>query len=249
MLSATLDPRTGWPVAHVRSATALGPCAMEADALATAMLVLSREEAETCFAPAEAMAARVTGEDGADWLWRQAPAQWRQKGASPRNKSAGKEDTYQSGWEPGWTADITFTAPPKDMRRAIAFRSPYVAIWISNAERRTVRTLLLIGTIKEWQENNHVWWRLNQGATERLLNNRSMSTRGSGLYRLYWDGIDDAGAPMGPGRYTFHVETSREGGGHEHRTLDVEFVNGKPFEVELPIDATSGGLRIAFGPL
>ena len=249
MLSSTLDPRTGWPVAYMRSASVLAPCAMEADALATAMLVLSREEAEACFRPEGAIAARVTDATGADWLWREAPAQWRQKTAKPGNKSTDKQDEYQSGWEPGWTADISFTAPPKDMRRAIAFRSPYVAIWISNAERRSVRTLLLIGTIKEWQENNHVWWRLNQGATERLLNSRSMSTRGTGLYRIYWDGIDDEGRPLGPGRYTFHVETSREGGGHEHRTLEAEFVKGKPFEVELPVDPASGGLRVSFRAL
>ena len=245
VVAASLDPRTGWPVPHRRSATALAPCAMEADALASAALVLSREEAEACLTPSDAIAARVSHADGADWLWRQAPLQWRQKSVKP---GAG-EDVYQSGWEPGWTADITFTAPPKDMRRAIAFRSPYVAIWISSPERRSVRTLLLIGTFKEWQENNHVWWRLNRDNTERLLNSRSMSTRGSGTYRVYWDGIDDAGRPVGPGRYTFHVETSREGGGHEHRTLDIDFVNGKPVEAELPLDPATGGLRVTFGKL
>lgn len=240
--SVTLDPRTGWPVARERSATALAGSAMEADLFASAMLVMGPAQAQEHLTPGPGQAGRIAHPDGAGWLGGAAPAQWRDAPQRPPSE----RDVYQSGWEPGWTADITFTAPPKDMRQAIALRSPYVAIWVSNAERRTVRTLLLIGTVKEWQEKNHVWWRLNRGNTDRLLNNRSMSTRGSGIYRIYWDGVDDEGRPVGPGAYTFHVETSREAGGHEERTLAVVFRQGRPVEAELPLDGATGGLRVAF---
>ncbi|HPI50579.1 MAG TPA: DUF2271 domain-containing protein, partial [Hyphomonadaceae bacterium] len=124
-------------------------------------------------------------------------------------------------------------------------RSPYVAIWVSDAERRTVRTLLLIGTIKEWQEYNHIWWRLNRGNTEKMLNGRSMSTRGSGTYKVFWDGVDDAGRPVKPGKYTLHVETSRERGEHTHRMLDVDFSKMRLFDAEMPVDAESGGLQVS----
>lgn len=241
--SATLDPRSGLPVAHRRSASAVAATAMDADALATVMLVGG--ETQACFARMPGAAGRVTRPDGVDWLrgGDKPLFQWIDFEQPPQG---GAQDEYRSGWPDGWIATVSFTAPPKDMRRAIALRSPYVAIWISDAERKTVRTLFLIGTIKEWQEYNHVWWRLNRGRTESLLNGRSMSTRGSGSYKVFWDGIDDDGRPVKPGKYTLHVETSRERGEHTHRTLDVDFSTMRTFDVEMPIDAESGGLQVSF---
>ena len=43
-LSHIIDPRTGWPVEGVLTATAIAPSAAEADALATAFFVMEREE-------------------------------------------------------------------------------------------------------------------------------------------------------------------------------------------------------------
>ncbi len=243
--SATLDPRTGLSVAHRRSASVVAASAMEADALATAMLVGGEPAAQPLMNLMPGATGRITRPDGVDWLMGEQPplAQWidydepQQGGAQPE---------YRSGWEDGWIASVTFSAPPKQMRRSIAFRSPYVAIWVSDAERRTVRTLLLIGRIKEWQEFNHVWWRLNRGRTDELLNGRSMSTRGTGEYKIYWDGIDDEGRPVKPGKYTIHVETSRERGEHTHRMLDLDFSTMRVFDAGLPLDAEAGGLNVSF---
>lgn len=239
--SATLDPRTGWPVAHQRSATIAAASAMEADALATIALVADPATARASLKASPGATGRITTPTAIDWL----------HAGDPRilpisyEETPEPQDDYRSGWPDGWIASVTFTAPPKDMRRAIALRSPYVAIWVSDAERRTVRTLLLIGTIKEWQEYNHVWWRLNRGSTEKLLNGRSMSTRGSGTYKVYWDGVDDAGKPVKPGKYTLHVETSRERGEHTHRQLEVDFSTMRLFDAEMPVDPESGGLQVS----
>jgi thiamine biosynthesis lipoprotein len=43
-LGHVIDPRTGWPVTHTLSATALAPTAAEADALATAFSVMTLDE-------------------------------------------------------------------------------------------------------------------------------------------------------------------------------------------------------------
>jgi FAD:protein FMN transferase len=245
-VSATLDPRDGWPVAHRRSATAIAPTTMDADALATAMLVSSDAEAKDLIARTPGLAARVATPDGAAWHGREMGRglfQWIDYEAP---QPGGAAPMYKSGWENGWIANITFTAPPKDMRREIAFRSPYVGIWVSDESGKPVRTLLLIGRNKEWHEGNHVWWRLNRAHVDEFFSGRSMSTRGSGTYKVYWDGIDDAGRPVKPGRYVMHVETSREGGGHAHRTLSVDFSTMRAFEQELPVDAQSGGLLVSF---
>lgn len=238
--SATLDPRSGWPVAHQRSATATAPSAMDADALASAMLVLGPDAAARLVARAPGMAARVTSPGG----------RVQTLGAQPHWVEYAPQQPAQGGaslWKQGWYADITFEAPPKDMRREIAFRSPYVVIWISDMDDKPVRTLLLIGRYKEWHEGNHIWWRQNRAKVDSYFAGRSMSTRGSGTYKVYWDGIDDAGVSVPAGKYRIHVETSRESGGHEHRVLDLDFSRPKEFEAELPINAKSGGLVVSFG--
>jgi len=109
-----------------------------------------------------------------------------------------------------------------------------------------VRTLILIGSIKEWQEDNYIWWGLNRGQTQKMLDGRSMSTRGSGTYKVYWDGVDDNGAQMPAGKYVIHVETSRERGKHTHRMLPLDLSKPRQFESELPVDADGGSLLVEF---
>lgn len=243
--AATLDPRTGWPVAHRRSATAVASRAMDADALATAMLVSSDDDARALIACTPGATARVTTPERAVWLGQdQAPlVRWIDYEAP---QAPAKQPLYQSGWPDGWIANVTFTAPPKDMRREIAFRSPYVALWVTDTEGNPVRTLLLIGRYKDWHEGNHVWWRQNRAKLDELFAGRSMSTRGSGTYKIYWDGIDDAGRPVKPGRYVMNVETSRERGGHSHRRLEIDFSTMRKFEEDIPMDAEAGGLNVSF---
>ncbi len=243
MISATLDPRAGWPVPHWRSATAVGPSAMAADALATAMLVLSPSEAAACMARVKGMSARVTLPGGVTWLGQQrgeASPQWIEY--APQKVQGASAPTL---WKDGWYANVTFTAPPKNMRREIAFRSPYVAIWVSDMDNKPVRTLFMVGRYKEWHEGNHVWWRLNRAKLDTLFA-RSLSTRGSGTYKVYWDGVDDDGRPVPPGRYRINVETSREGGGHSHRQLEMDFSQPRVFEQALPMQADNGGLEVSF---
>jgi thiamine biosynthesis lipoprotein len=238
--SATLDARTGWPVSHKRSATVIASTAMDADALATAMLVLGEDAAEGLAAQLPGVSARVSHPGGSRWIGAAQP-HWIEYAPAPQPGQGAP-----SLWKQGWYADITFEAPPKDMRREIAFRSPYVVLWVSDMNDRPVRTLLLIGRYKEWHEGNHVWWRLNRAKVDSYFAGRSMSTRGSGTYKVYWDGSDDQGAIVAPGKYRLHVETSRESGGHEHRVLDFDVSRPKEFEAELPINAKSGGLRVSF---
>lgn len=244
-MGSTLDPRTGWPVEHRRAATAIANTAMEADALATAMLVLARDEALACVEEMPGAMARIAQPGMSSWLTgrlQPAPIRW-----EPFAPQASRQK-QQPGpvWTPGWIANITFSAPPKNMRVERAFRSPYVAIWISDAEDQPIRTLMLIGSIKEWQEDNYIWWGLNRSNTQKMLDGRSMSTRGSGTYKVYWDGSNDDGLQMPAGKYIVHVETSRERGKHTHRTLDLDLSNPKQFETELPVDVDGGSLQVEF---
>lgn len=239
--AGVLDPRTGWPVARARSATALAATAMDADALATAFTVLAADEARSVAQRLDQASIRLSTPDGAEWLGGAPPEAWR-----PIPVKDERQAKRAGAWHDGWVVMTTFKAPPKQMKRDRAFRSPYVAIWVTDAQNQPVRTLLLVGTIKEWQQDNYIWWTLNRATASGLLDIRSMSTRGSGEYRVLWDGNTDTGEPVPAGRYVVHIETSRERGRHTHRSVELDLTTAKPITAELPQNEESGELLVSF---
>jgi thiamine biosynthesis lipoprotein len=246
--SATLNPQTGWPVPHHRSATAIAGSALEADALATALLNLSSGAGAELVRSLPGASARLACPDGSEWLLsdvdqsRNAPPEWIPVQARRDVQSQPREPK----WHDRWVAFVTFTAPPRQMQRERAFRSPYVAIWVSDTAGRSIRTLVLIGSIKEWQEDNYIWWGLNRTRAMQFVSTRSLSTRGTGEYKILWDGTDDSGKSVPAGKYVVHVETSRERGKHTHRSVELDFSEAKQFTAEVPTSEEAGGLVVSF---
>jgi thiamine biosynthesis lipoprotein len=234
--SPTLSPFDGWPIEAAISASAAAPSAMEADAMATAALVSGRAP------PSQAVwLMDRNGGVASTAAWRnlEAPVMLRAQ-ARPRSEARAGQ------WHTDWQALATFTAPRRQLIRDPTFRSPYMAMWITTPQNRPVRTLLLIGTRADWQRDNYIWWALNRPAALRLLSGRSMSTSGSGVYNVFWDGVDDAGRPVQAGRYILHVETSRELGKHTYRQMQLDFTNAARFRDVLEPTEEGGGLRVTF---
>lgn len=232
--SVTLSPFTGWPVDHRRSVSVIASSAAEADAMATALLVLEEEKAID-LANRHRVAARITRDDG-----------------SIRVADIGHErftvasSAEPAAWSDGWQALATFTAPRRQLIRDPNFRSPYMAMWITAPDNRPVRTLLLVGKRADWQKDNYLWWSMNRAHTDQLVTTRSMSTSGAGVYNVFWDGVDDAGERVPAGTYVLHVETSRERGRHTYRSLTLELGAARRFVQELPPTEEGGGLRVSF---
>ena len=242
--SAVLDPRTGRPAPHRRSATAIAPSAMDADALATALLNLTPEEGSALVRATPGAAARLADPDGAAWLAGPPPAAFipvqAPRPAAPAKASPGR-------WHDRWVAFVDFTAPPRQMERDRAFRSPYVALWVSDLQNRLVRTLFLVGTTPEWQRDNYIWWGLSRADAMEVIATRSLSTRNTGIYKVLWDGVDEKGKRVRAGRYRINLETSRERGKHTHRFVELDFSQAKPLEAELPMTQDAGKLEVRFG--
>ncbi|HYM36212.1 MAG TPA: DUF2271 domain-containing protein, partial [Steroidobacteraceae bacterium] len=149
-------------------------------------------------------------------------------------------------WPKDWVALITFTAPPRQLVRDQYFRSPYMAMWITDVDNRPIRTLLLVGTHLDWQQDNYIWWAINNDNSPKLAATRSMSTSGSGIYKVLWDGTDDKAQEVPAGPYVLHIETSRERGKHTHRSLTLDFTKPREFNEELSSTEEAGGVRINF---
>lgn len=244
--SPTLSPRDGWPVAHHISASVISRSAADADALATAMLVAPDSQA-LALADEHGAVARITAQDAAvKWTAlaqaEDAPAHF----TATRAREASTQTLEGAPWPEGWQALATFTAPRRQLIRDPEFRSPYMAMWITDTDNRPVRTLLLVGKRADWQKDNFIWWSINRAHTERLVSIRSMSTSGAGVYNVFWDGVNDAGETVPAGTYVLHVETSRERGKHTYRSLTLDFGKFKRFTEVLPPTEEGGGLRVGF---
>jgi thiamine biosynthesis lipoprotein len=243
--SPTLSPFDGWPVAHHVSASLIATNAADADALATAMLVLPEDRAlalATEYNTSAHITTRTLELQVAQVAQNNAASQFFASTA----RDTASEQRGPADWQAGWQALATFTAPRRQLLRDPQFRSPYMAMWITDADNRPIRTLLLVGKRADWQKDNFIWWSINRATTERLVATRSMSTSGAGVYNVFWDGVDDAGRAVPAGTYVLHVETSRERGQHTYRSLTLDFGKFKRFVEVLPPTEEGGGLRVGF---
>lgn len=244
--SQTISPHDGWPVAAFKSATVIAASAAAADALATALLVSPREEG-IALAEALGVIARVANADREPVWSSSAQASAGRAHFTPiADRPSVADATQPQSWPEGWQALATFTAPRRQLIRDPSFRSPYMVMWITEADNAPVRTLLLVGKRPDWHKDNFIWWSMNRRRAEDLVAVRSMSTSGAGVYNAFWDGLDDAGRPVAAGKYVLHVETSRERGKHTHRSLLLDVSKGVRFIDVLPPTEEGGGLRVSF---
>jgi thiamine biosynthesis lipoprotein len=246
--SPTLSPQDGWPVHHSISVTAVASSAADADAIATTLLTLPKAQA-VAWADRHGVTARIQTKEA---VLVTPSIQVEQSTASPVrfsqvNASQAKaKSAVAASWPKDWVAHVNFTAPPKQLVRDHNFRSPYMAMWITDLDNKRIRTLFLVGREPDWQKDNYIWWSIYNDTAEKMVATRSMSTSGSGLYKVLWDGTDDQYQPVPGGTYILHVETSRERGKHSHRSLTLNFSQPKAFTDELPTTEEAGSVQIYF---
>jgi thiamine biosynthesis lipoprotein len=249
--STTLSPLTGCPVRDVVSASVVASHAIDADAIATACMVMSPAQSLALVDSLEGVAARITNAQGdvllsSRWPLLQlvAATNTEQHGSPLVNSSSSAAEQH---WPYDWELGIRFIAPESnEAERNSDFRSPYMAMWITDADNRPVHTLFLLGTSAEWQRENFVWWSMHRNRAKQLVDLRSQATALSGRYNLYWNGQDDDLKPLPVGKYTLHLETSQERGKHTHRSLPLEIGRAR-FKMEMPSIPGAGGLKLYYG--
>jgi FAD:protein FMN transferase len=201
--SHILDPRTGRPVEGVAGATAVAPDAATADALSTTLCVLAPEDGLRLAASVRGAECLIVGEDGrtyasAGWAALEAPAP--AADPAPATAPAGQ------AWPAGSTVNIAVEMIAKGKR-------PYVVFWIEDAAGKPVRLLSVWGSDRKYFKELPAWWALYRNQAD-LVKAVTRATRTAGKYQLAWDGLDDAGKPVGSGKYTVRVETAQEEGPH-----------------------------------
>lgn len=109
--------------------------------------------------------------------------------------------------------DIEFELPNIETSM---YARPYVAVWIEDQQRQSVKTLQLWVGKDEWLKDLRSWWRKVGRYDRELVDAVTSATRPAGQYRFVWDGTNDDGQRLPQGDYTLLVEVVREHGGRNY---------------------------------
>lgn len=208
--SHILAARDGWPLANAPTAFVTAAQAGDADAIATALVNMPPQEAIAWVADMPDVEALLILDNGTHVV---SPG-WRAKEPSP--KGAGTTGRLR----------IEYTIPHM---QAGEYRRPYLAIWITDAERHAVRNLLLLGENQRWARENTRWWRQVGRHDASVLDGYAVATRRPGRYAVTWDGYDDRGRRFAAEEpLVLHVEAAREYGGHDYRRISIDVQTPAP---------------------
>ena len=224
--SHIVDPRTGQPADQIVSATVVASDPADAGALATAFSVLNPAESKRLAATvpgAEYLLIARTGQ-------RIASSGWSKLEILPMLLAV------QAGgapWNPEYELIVTLALNRIEGQRT---RRPYVAMWIDDKDKFPVRTVALwfdktrwLPELKAWNHDDRI--RALAEGTD-ITSTVSSATRPPGKYVVKWDGKDNAGKLVKPGKYTVVIEVSREHGTYQVYRQEMDF-SGVPKQINL----------------
>ena len=245
-VSHTLSPATGRPVTHVRRAVVVAPTAADADALATAFMVMAPPEAVALADRTPGVETQVIDHAGnahrsSGWPDLQAPPAGLIRASFATSAIAA---VGPSAAAKPLGLDLTYQVPKIDVER---YHAPYVVMWLTDENRQMVRTLAVLGKKPKWAPENFVWWRRYGSQAPEVLDTIARTTRLPGRYTVQWDGLDESGQPVAPGKYVLHIEASREKGGHTYQTVDLD-LSGPGGSKSLAAKDEMGPVDMKFGP-
>lgn len=251
--SHLIDPRTGRPAEAVRSATVVAATATEAGALATALAVMDPSEGQRLAAQFPDAAYLLVLPDGR----RLSSPGWHD--LIDPHVTTGNPGIHgrlaDSGARPGAQPangglDLTISLEIASVGGGRA-RRPFVAVWIEDQDGFPVRNLGLWFKGARWLPDLRSWNRADQMRAladgPRSPESISSATRGPGRYTLHWDGRDDHGQALRPGKYTVFVEAAREHGTHQVVSGEIN-TGGSASHLDLPPNVELAAVSLDFRP-
>lgn len=217
--SHLLSPITGQALNHVEQSIVVAPYAADADALATALAAMPPAEGMALIAQLEHTEAQLTLSNGQTFSssgWHDLVATEQHDGMMRTVASSGS--LTATTWPAGYSAILDYDIPKFASNN---YKAPYVVIWVTDEGRKLVRTLHVFGSQEKWIDSNYIWWK-RYGRMMTNLDTVAKPSRAPGHYTVAWDGKDDKGQRVAQGKYTLHIEATREHGGHSYQTFDID---------------------------
>ncbi len=257
--SHLVDPRTARPVGHVHSATIVSHSATDAGALATALCVLpvaegtalARTFADTDYLLVLADGTRLVSPGWSNLADPTTPLSRNVLAAVAPASSSSATTLSPTATTSAAPSATEAPAPEILINLQVAsiaggrVRRPFVAVWVENADGEAVRTIGLWYNRERWLPELREWSRAQEKRPTPARSPESLSsaTRGPGQYTLRWDGKDDNGFVLPPGKYTIKIEAAREHGTHQLASGDID-TTGPTKHLDLPKNAELSALSI-----
>jgi len=231
--SHILDVRTAIPATGIMSATVIAESATVAGALATTFNILTPVESEALAKQFSGLEYQIITKAGQQIV---SPG-WKALEESPT--VATKTLGSRANGEYELTIELELA------RFEGRFRRPFVAVWVEDKKKESVRNLAVWYNKSRWLPDLKRWYSKNQPGKmdPRVMESISSATRSAGKYTLTWDGLDEQGKPVPAGKYTIYLEAAREHGTYQLLKQEVEW-NGKPKRLTL-----AGGIEITAASL
>jgi thiamine biosynthesis lipoprotein ApbE len=214
--SHIVDPRTGKPADNIVTATVVAPSATDAGALATAFNVMSSAEIVKLAATLPEVEYLILTKNGErisskGWSSLELPA----KNLNDFHANANGKGLVRSVWKNDFELLINLGI---NLQKEGFVKRPYVAVWVEDENHAAVRTISVWHGRDRYLPELKSWYLKYREAynTDRNFNNSVTSaTRSAGKYKLKWDGKDDKGNFVKPGKYIIKIEASREHGTYQ----------------------------------
>lgn len=231
--SHILDARTAIPATDIISATVMAESATDAGALATAFNILSPEESTTLANQISGVEYQIITKAGQHIV----SSGWKALEETPT------EVTKTLGSRANGEYELTIEL--ELARFEGRFRRPFVAVWVEDKKKESIRNLAVWYNKSRWLPDLKRWYSKNQPGKmdPGVMESISSATRSAGKYTLTWDGLDEQGKPVPSGKYTIYIEAAREHGTYQLLKQEVEW-NGKPKHLDL-----TGGIEITSASL
>jgi len=232
--SHILNVRTAMPVSEVISATVIANNATDAGALATAFNILSPRESSTLAGSIPGVEYQIVLKSGEEIV----SEGWK-KLAIEIKSTVAKSDKSEEQYEASIDLELA--------RFEGRFHRPFVAVWVENKKKESVRTVAVWFNKPRWLPDLKRWFSKNQNVAEdhTALGSISSATRSAGKYKLTWDGLDDTDKEVPSGKYTIYIEAAREHGTYQLIKQDIDW-RGKPthFDLDGGTEVTSSSIDI-----
>ena len=237
--SHIIDPRTGLPAGEVISATVVANNATDAGALATAFNVLTPEESAKLAATvpgAEYMMITKKGERITSKGWNNLEI--------TENKKDKPVTPKPDQWNPDYELAVNI-----ELAQIQGFgRRPFVAVWVEDNEKKSVRTIAVWFNKDRWLHELRAWYTANYSrftGADASMASISSATRSAGKYSLKWDGKDDKGNYVKPGKYTIYIEAAREHGTYQLMSQEMT-CNGSPHQASIAGNVEVAGVDLDY---
>jgi thiamine biosynthesis lipoprotein len=250
--SHIVDPRTGETAEAVLSSTVVAKDASEAGALATAFSVMTPAESARLAAQLGGVEYLLQMRDGRTlaskgWAGLETPRLVTASYAVGAGSSAAPAKAAPTPAAAPMDVLVTLELARIDNPR---YRRPYVAVWVEDAEKKPVRLISLWSEKPRYLNELRSWYHdypmevMNGG---EISPSTSSATRSPGKYTLRWDGKDDKGNPVKPGKYTILIEATREHGGYDLMHEEINFDGKTAAQFTLPAGNEIAGVTLDYG--